>query len=110
VHLLLVRQPPPKGSGHMMSTKNVHADGLALRPDDPRFGLSVVVAQTVRACAESVRVPDILQDSLAKHGGLTREPTCNGSRPPIYIDEGLRLIEPSIIDPIKYTYRFYLLH
>jgi hypothetical protein len=33
------------------------ADGPALRPDGPRFGQSTVVAQTVRACAESVRVP-----------------------------------------------------
>jgi hypothetical protein len=35
-------------------------DGLALRPDDPRSGRSAVVARTVRACAESVRVPIFL--------------------------------------------------
>jgi hypothetical protein len=52
------------------------------RPNGPRSGRSVMVARTVRACAESVRVPSFLQDLLAKSAGLTREPTCNGSRPP----------------------------
>jgi hypothetical protein len=54
----------------------------------------MVVEQMVRACAELVRVPSFLRDLLAKFAGLTREPTCNGSRPPLYIDEGLRPIEP----------------
>jgi hypothetical protein len=35
----------------LLSTKNVNADGLVLRPDDPLFGLSVVAAQAIRACA-----------------------------------------------------------
>jgi hypothetical protein len=35
--------------------------------------------------AESVRVPDYLWDLLAKTVGLTREPTCNGSKPPPFI-------------------------
>jgi hypothetical protein len=41
-----------------------------------------------------VNVPDFLRDLLAKNVGLTRELTCNGSRPPLYIDKGLRPIEP----------------
>jgi hypothetical protein len=45
-------------------------------------GQSAVVAPTVRACAESVRVPSFLRDLLAKTAGLAREMTCNGSRPP----------------------------
>jgi hypothetical protein len=60
-----------------------------------RSGRSAVVARTVRADAESHRVPSFLQDFLAKSVRLTRETTCNGSRPPPYIDEGLRPIEPS---------------
>jgi hypothetical protein len=37
VHMLLVRQPPQKGRGQMLSTRNVLADGPALRPDGPRW-------------------------------------------------------------------------
>jgi hypothetical protein len=96
--------------GHMLSIENDLADGLALRSDGSWSRLSVVVAWTVHACAESVRVPDFLRDLLAKPARLTREPTCNGSRPPLYIDEGLRSIEAPTIDPIKSTYCFYLMH
>jgi hypothetical protein len=53
--MILVRQPPPKGRGHMLNTENSSADGLALRPDGPRYRRHAVVARTVRACAESVR-------------------------------------------------------
>jgi hypothetical protein len=49
-------------------------------------------------CAESVKVLDFLHDLLTKPTGLTRELTCNGSRSPLYIDEGLRPIEPPTID------------
>jgi hypothetical protein len=85
VQMCLVQQPPPKGRGHMLSTKTDYADGPTLRLDGPRSGLSAVAAQTVHACAEPVRVPDFLRDLLAKHVGLTREPTCNGSGlPPLY--------------------------
>jgi hypothetical protein len=59
-----------------------------------RAGRSVVVARTVRACVESIRIPSLLRDLLVKSAGLTRETTSNESRPPIYIDEGLRPIEP----------------
>lgn len=31
-------------------------DGLALMPNGPRFGLSVVAARTVHVCAKSVRI------------------------------------------------------
>jgi hypothetical protein len=31
VHMLLVRQPPPKGRGHMLSTRNDRADGPRVR-------------------------------------------------------------------------------
>jgi hypothetical protein len=58
------------------------ADGLSLRPDGPRSGLSTIAARTIRSCAYLVRVPDFLRDFLAKHVGLTRELTYNGSRPP----------------------------
>jgi hypothetical protein len=57
-------------------------------------GRSAVVARMVRTCAESVRVPSFLRDLLAKTAGLSRETTCNRSRPPPYIDEGLWTIEP----------------
>jgi hypothetical protein len=57
-----------------------------LRPDGPRSGLSAVATRTVCVCAELVMVLDFLQELLAKHARLTREPTCNGSRPPpLYI-------------------------
>ena len=41
----------------VLEAKMSLADGPALRPDGPRSGLSAVVARTVRARAESVRVP-----------------------------------------------------
>jgi hypothetical protein len=83
--MILVHQPPPKGRGHMLSIENDLADGSTLRPDGPRSGLFAVVARTIRACAKSVRVPDFLRMLLAKPVGLTRELTCNGSRPtPLY--------------------------
>jgi hypothetical protein len=42
--------------------------------------------------------------------GLTRKSVRSGSRPPLYIDEGLRPIEPRTIYQIKYIPRFYLMH
>jgi hypothetical protein len=74
------------------------SDGSALRPDGPRSGLSAVVTRTVRARAESVRVPSFSRDLLPKTAGLTRETVGNGSRPPLYIDEGLRPIKPPTIE------------
>jgi hypothetical protein len=71
---------------------------------------STVVARTVRACAELVKVPSFSRDLLAKTVGLARETTCSGSRPPLYIDEELRPIEPPTIDQIKSTSRFYLMY
>jgi hypothetical protein len=65
-----------------------------------------VVARTVRARAESVRVPSFSWDLLPKTAGLTRETVGNGSRPPLYIDEGLRSIEPPTIDQIQSITRF----
>jgi hypothetical protein len=62
-----------------------------------------------RPCVESVWVPDLLQDLLAKPTKLTRELTCNGSRPSLYIDEGLTADSTLIIDSIKSTYQFYLI-
>jgi hypothetical protein len=69
-----------------------------------------VVARTVRARAESVRVPSFSRDLLPKTAGLTWETVENGSRPPLYIDEGLRPIEPPTIEQIKSITRFYLMH
>jgi hypothetical protein len=80
--MLLVRQTAPKGRGHMLEAKKSLADGPALRPDGPRSELSAVVARTVRARAESVRVPSFSRDLLPKTAGLTRETVGNGSRPP----------------------------
>jgi hypothetical protein len=59
-------------------------------------------------CVGSVRVLSFLRDLLAKFTGLTRETTYNGSRPPLYIDEGLRPIKRLTIDQIKSIYQFYL--
>jgi hypothetical protein len=81
-----------------------------MRPDGPRSGLSVVVARMVRACAESVRVPSFSRDLLPKTAGLTWKSVGSGSRPPLYIDEGLRPIEPPTIDEIQFITRFYLMH
>jgi hypothetical protein len=78
----------------MLSTKKSRVDGLALRPDGPQLGQSAVVARTVRSCAESVRVPSFSWDLLPKIAGLARETVCSKSRPPVYIDEGLRPINP----------------
>jgi hypothetical protein len=80
--MLLVRQPSPKGRGHMLEIKKSHADGSALRPDGPRSGLSAVAARTVRTCAETVRVPSFSRDLLPKTVGLTRKSVRSGSRPP----------------------------
>jgi hypothetical protein len=71
--MLLVRQPSPKGRGHMLKAKKSLADSPTLRPDGPRSGQSAVVARTVRACAESVRVPSFSRDLLSKTAGLTRK-------------------------------------
>jgi hypothetical protein len=80
--MLLVRQPPPKCMGHMLSMENSRANGPALRLDVPWLGRSAVEAQTVRPCAVSVRVPSFSQDLLPKTVGLARETICSGSRPP----------------------------
>jgi hypothetical protein len=63
----------------------VPVDSPALRPNGLRSRQSAVVARTVCTYAELVRVLDFLRDLLAKATGLTRELTCNGSRPPLYI-------------------------
>jgi hypothetical protein len=57
----------------VLSSKKSSADGPAPRPDGPRSGQSAVVARTVRACAESVRVPSFSRDLLPKTAGLTRK-------------------------------------
>jgi hypothetical protein len=46
----------------MLEAKKGLVDGLTLKPDGPRSGLSAVVAQTVRVCAETVRVPSFSWD------------------------------------------------
>jgi hypothetical protein len=89
----------------MLEVKLSSADSPALRPDGPRFGQSAVVARTVRARAESVRVPSFSRYLLPKTAGLTRETVGNGSRPPLYIDEGLRPIEPPTIESIQLLFR-----
>jgi hypothetical protein len=49
------------------------ADGPALRPDDPQSGQSAMVARTVHACTETVRVSSFSRDLLSKTARLTRE-------------------------------------
>jgi hypothetical protein len=66
----------------VVGTQNDRADGPARRPDGPRSGRSAGVARTVRACAESVRVPSFSRDLLPKTAGLTRKSVGSGSRPP----------------------------
>jgi hypothetical protein len=94
----------------LLEAKRGRADGPALRPDGPRSGLSTVVAWTVRVCAESVSVPSFSWDLLPKTMGVTQKSVRSGSRPSLYIDEGLRPIKPPTIDQIKYITRFYLMH
>jgi hypothetical protein len=89
----------------MLEVKLSSADSPALRPDGPRSGQSAVVVRTVRARAEPVRVPSFSRDLLPKTAGLTRETVGNGSRPPLYIDEGLRPIEPPTIESIQLLFR-----
>jgi hypothetical protein len=84
--MFLVRQPPPKGRVAYVEHQK--------RP----CGWFAVVAQTVRVCAESVRVPSFSRDLLPKTTGLARETVCSGSRPPPYIDEELRPIKLPTID------------
>jgi hypothetical protein len=98
-----------KPSAPLLNTLFDLADGPALRPDSPRSGLSALVAHTVHACAESVRVPIFLQELLAKLARLTREPTCNGSRPPPLYRRATADCTPTI-DTINSTYHFYLMH
>ena len=57
----------------MLEVKLSSAASPALRPDGPRSGRSAVAARTVRARAESVRVPSFSRDLLPKTAGLTRE-------------------------------------
>jgi hypothetical protein len=71
--MLLVRQPSPKGRGAYVGDQKCLADGPTLRPDGPRSGQSAVVSRTVRACAESVRVPSFSRDLFPKTTGLTRK-------------------------------------
>jgi hypothetical protein len=79
------------------------ADGLG-------SGQSALVARTVRARAESVRLSSFLRDLLAKSAELTRETVCNGSRPPLYIWR--TTVDGEINNRInnQYASRFYLMH
>jgi hypothetical protein len=57
----------------VVGDQKCHADGPVLRPDGSRSGQFTVVARTVRACAESVRVPSFSRDLLPKTTGLIRK-------------------------------------
>jgi hypothetical protein len=66
-----------------------------MRPGGPRSGLSAMAVRTVSACTELVTTSSLfLVGFVRKPAGFTLEPTCNGSRPPPYIDVGVRPIEP----------------
>jgi len=58
-YLLLVRSAPPKGGGHMLTTKMRDRTFRTGGADGPR--------------AEPIRVPNFLLQLLAKFTGLTRE-------------------------------------
>jgi hypothetical protein len=66
----------------MLEAKKGLADGSALRPDGPRSRLSAVATRTVRACAETIRVPSFSRGLLPKTVGLTRKSVRSGFRPP----------------------------
>jgi hypothetical protein len=93
--MLLVRQPSPKGGGAYVGDQK------------EQRGQSAVMARTVRACAESVRVPSFSRDLLPKTTGLTRKSVGSGFRPPLYIDEGLRPIGTLSIESIQVLFRIY---
>jgi hypothetical protein len=95
----------------MLEAKRSCVDGPALRSDGPRSRLSAVVARTISACAESVRVPSFSRDLLPKTVGLTRKSVRSRSRPPLYINEGLRPIEPTNnrSNPVYYSFLPYAL-
>jgi hypothetical protein len=57
----------------MLKTKKSLADGLTQTSDGPRSGQSAVVARTVHACTESVRVLSFSRGLLPKTVGLARE-------------------------------------
>jgi hypothetical protein len=57
----------------LLKAKKSLADGPALKPDGPRFGQFAVVARTVRAYTESVRVTSLSQNLLPKTAGLTQK-------------------------------------
>jgi hypothetical protein len=62
-----------KRQGAYVGDQKCFADGPALRPDGPRSRQSAVVAQMVRACAESVRVSSFSWDLLPKTTEFTRK-------------------------------------
>jgi hypothetical protein len=62
-----------KRQGAYVGDQKCLADVPALKLDGPRSRQSAVVARTVRACAESVRVPSFSRDLLSKTAGLTRK-------------------------------------
>jgi hypothetical protein len=64
-----------------------------VRHSGPDAGRSALVACTIRARVELVRVPSFLQDLLAKTTELAWEMDCNGSIPSLYIYGGLRSIK-----------------
>jgi hypothetical protein len=70
--MLLICPAPPKGRGAYVWHQNEPADGPALRPDSPRSGQSAPVGWTVRACAESIRVPSFVLCLLARFAELAR--------------------------------------
>jgi hypothetical protein len=94
----------------LLEIKKSHADSPTLRLDGPRSGLSVVAARTVRASAETIRVPSFSRGLLPKTVGLTRKSVRSVSRPPLYIDEGLMPIEPPTIESIPLLFRIYFQH
>jgi hypothetical protein len=69
----------------MLST-NLSADGPALRPDGSRSGRSAPVGQTVRACAEQIRVPSFVLRLLARFVELAREISLSRVQPPSSIN------------------------
>jgi hypothetical protein len=53
--------------------QNERADGPALRPDSPQSRQSAPVGQTVRACAEHIKVPSFVLRLLARFAKLAQK-------------------------------------
>jgi hypothetical protein len=106
--MLLVRQPSPKGMGHMLDTKKSShtgrpCGGTVRGPDSPRWwrGRSTRAQSQLEFLVSRGICYLKLRDYLGKQFEVDLDL-------PLYIDEGLQPIEPPTIDQIKSISRFTL--